>query len=97
VQEAEVRIPLTVAQEEALVKIPPEVYLADLNPIEAKDLAFGRKTKEVVLHDVRTQEEKQRVIADLKRQCAAAGQEYKPELYRPQLNANGSATLSCTR
>jgi len=93
VGEAEVRISLTVSHEEALVKMPPAVYLADLNPIEAKDLAFDRKTKEVVLHDIRTPEEKQRVIADLKRRCAAAGQEYKPELYRPQWNANGSATF----
>lgn len=93
VQDAEIRIPVTVSIEEAMVWMPPQVYLADLTPLETKGLAFDRNTKGVVTSDIRTKEQKENIIADLKRQCAASGQEYKPELYQPDLRANGSATF----
>ncbi len=93
VQDAEIRIPVTVSLEEAMVWMPPQVYLADLTPLETKGLAFDRNTKGVVTSDIRTKEQKENIIADLKRKCAASGQEYKPELYQPDLRANGSATF----
>jgi hypothetical protein len=45
VNEADIRIPLTVSIEEALLRMPPQVYLADLDPIEAQGIAFDRKNK----------------------------------------------------
>jgi len=45
VKDADIRIPVAVAIGEALSRMPPQVYLADLAPVEAKGIVFDRKTK----------------------------------------------------
>ena len=94
VRDADVRIPVTVSIEETLKRMPPDVYLADMTPTGTKGLAFDRRTKSAVMHDIRTPEQRENIIAEQKKQCAASGQEYKPEMYQPDLRAEGSATFA---
>jgi WD40 repeat protein len=95
IQKAEVRIPLTASFEEALNQMPPDVYLADLNPVETNGLSFDPVTKNAVTRDANTPEEKAKIIADRQQWCKERGQEYKPDFYQPNWQAaSGSATFA---
>jgi len=98
VKEAEIRIPVDVSLENAWGRMPPQAYLADLNPAERKELNFDPKTKSAVLRDVRSKEDKERIVAELKERCRKNNQEYKPEFYRlhgnPIMRVKGSATYT---
>ena len=96
VKEAEIRIPVGVSIEHAWARMPPQVYLADLNPTERKELNFDRKTKSAILRDIRSPEDKANIIARLKERCRRNKQEWKPEFYRlhgnPIMRVRGTAT-----
>ena len=62
VKDADVRIPVTVSIDDTLKRMPPDVYLADLNPTGTKGLAFDRKTKSAVMHDLGTPEQRESII-----------------------------------
>ena len=54
VSNAEIRVPVQVDVKAALLRMPPQVYLADLKPLERTDgLAFNPKTKSAIQRDVR--------------------------------------------
>jgi len=94
VKEADVRIPVTVDVDEAVLRMPPQVYLADLKPREAKALSFDPKTKAAVRRDIRPADEKAKMIAKIKEQCKKTGQKFNPAFYKPNVRAKGSATFS---
>jgi len=97
VKEAETRLPVTVSLDHARGRMPPQVYLADLKPLETDKLSFDRKTKNAVRWDVRSKEEIQKDIARVKRECKERGQEFTQEIYRVhghrKMRAKGSATF----
>ena len=67
VEDAELRAPVKVDVRGALLRMPPQVYLADLKPLETTDgLAFDPLSKNVIPIDVRDPKEKAAMIAKLK-------------------------------
>ena len=66
-ENAELRAPVKVDVKAALLRMPPQVYLADLTPLETTDgLAFDPLSKKVMQTDVRDPKEKAATIAKLK-------------------------------
>ena len=64
---ADVRAPVKVDVKGALLRMPPQVYLADLTPLETTDgLAFDPLSKKAMQTDVRDPKEKAATIATLK-------------------------------
>jgi hypothetical protein len=98
VKDSDIRVPVRVAPENAWGQMPPQAYLADLQPIEVKDLTFDPKTKSAILRDIRSPEDKAKIIAQLKERCRRNKQEWKPEFYRlhgnPIMRVRGSATYA---
>ena len=67
VENSELRAPVKVDVKAALLRMPPQVYLADLKPLETTDgLAFDPLSKKVMQTDVRDPKEKAATIAKLK-------------------------------
>ncbi len=67
VQNATLRAPVKVDVKGALLRMPPQVYLADLKPLETTDgLAFDPLSKKAMHIDVRDPKEKAATIAKLK-------------------------------
>ncbi len=67
VEDAELRASVKVDVRDALLRMPPQVYLADLKPLETTDgLAFDPLSKNVIPIDVRDPKEKAATIAKLK-------------------------------
>ena len=67
VSNADVRAPVKVDVKGALLRMPPQVYLADLTPLETTDgLAFDPLSKKAMQIDVRDPKEKAATIAKLK-------------------------------
>ena len=67
VNDAELRAPVKVDVKGALLRMPPQVYLADLTPLETTDgLAFDPLSKKAMHIDVRDPKEKAATIAKLK-------------------------------
>ena len=67
VKNAELRVPVKVDVTAALLRMPPQVYIADLKPLETTDgLAFDPLSKKVMQTDVRDPKEKAARIAKLK-------------------------------
>ena len=67
VENAELRAAVKVDVMGALLRMPPQVYLADLKPLETTDgLAFDPLSKNVIPIDVRDPKEKAATIAKLK-------------------------------
>ena len=67
VENAELRGPVKVDVKAALLRMPPQVYLADLKPLETTDgLAFDPLSKKAMQTDVRDPKEKAATIAKLK-------------------------------
>ena len=67
VENSELRAPVKVDVKAALLRMPPQVYLADLKPLETTDgLAFDPLSKKVMQTDVRDPKEKATTIAKLK-------------------------------
>ncbi|MFC1601023.1 hypothetical protein ACFL34_01575, partial [Candidatus Sumerlaeota bacterium] len=67
VKNAELRAPVKVDVKGALLRMPPQVYLADLTPLETTDgLAFDPLSKKVMHTDVRDPKEKAATISKLK-------------------------------
>ncbi|MFT6576147.1 MAG: hypothetical protein ACJA16_004354, partial [Akkermansiaceae bacterium] len=67
VENSELRAPVKVDVKAALLRMPPQVYLADLTPLETTDgLAFDPLSKKVMQTDVRDPKEKAATIAKLK-------------------------------
>ena len=66
-ENAELRVPVKVDVKGALLRMPPQVYLADLKPLETTDgLAFDPLSKKAMQTDVRDPKEKAATIAKLK-------------------------------
>jgi hypothetical protein len=64
VENAELRAPVKVNVKGALLRMPPQVYLADLKPLETTDgLAFDPQTKAAIQIDIRIPKEKAATIA----------------------------------
>ena len=67
VENSELRAPVKVDVKATLLRMPPQVYLADLTPLETTDgLAFDPLSKNVMQTDVRDPKEKAATIAKLK-------------------------------
>jgi len=67
VSNSELRAPVKVDVKGALLRMPPQVYLADLTPLETTDgLAFDPLSKKAMHIDVRDPKEKAATIAKLK-------------------------------
>ena len=67
VENSELRAPVKVDVKATLLRMPPQVYLADLKPLETTDgLAFDPLSKKVMQTDVRDPKEKAATIAKLK-------------------------------
>ena len=67
VSNSELRAPVKVDVKGALLRMPPQVYLADLKPLETTDgLAFDPLSKKAMHIDVRDPKEKAATIAKLK-------------------------------
>ncbi|MDP6629443.1 MAG: PA14 domain-containing protein [Kiritimatiellia bacterium] len=102
-QDAELRAPVKVEMRAALLRMPPQVYLADLTPLEITDgLAFDPLTKDVIQIDVRNPKEKAATIVKLKEEYKRADKKWDPKAYGrleehnggPILRVKGSVTVA---
>jgi len=103
VKNAEIRVPVKVAMTGALLRMPPQVYLADLKPLKITGgLAFDPKTKSAIQRDIRKPEEKAATIAKEKERYKKAKTKWDPKAYSrlgeddggPILRVTGSVTLA---
>jgi WD40 repeat protein len=103
VKDAEIRVLVTVAVKDALLRMPPQVYLADLQPLATTEgLAFDPKTKAAIRQDLRKPEEKAKTIAQQEGLFKQQGKVWDPKFYYnvgegdggPILRASGSATYA---
>ena len=103
VKDAELRAPVKVAMTDALLRMPPQVYLADLKPLEITGgLAFDPKTKDPIKRDIRKPGEKAATIAKEKERYKQAKTEWDPKGYGrlgeeeggPILRVSGSVTVA---
>ena len=87
----------------ALLRMPPQVYLADLKPLKVTGgLAFDPKTKSAIKHDIRKPKEKAATIAREKERYKKAKTKWDPKAYGrlaekaggPIMRASGSATYA---
>jgi hypothetical protein len=54
VSNAEIRVPVKVTMKDALLRMPPQVYIADLKPLKTSGgLTFNPKTKSAIQRDLR--------------------------------------------
>jgi WD40 repeat protein len=99
VPNAELRVPVKVNVKGALMRLPPQVYLADLKPLKITDgLAFDPQSKEFIRIDIRNPKEKASTIAKLK----ASSKKWDPKAYGrmnekdggPMLRVKGSVTVA---
>jgi len=109
---AEIRVPVKVTVDgkqrrdgtwPALLRMPPQVYLADLKPLKVTGgLAFDPKTKSAIKHDIRKPKSKAATIAREKERYKQAKTKWDPKAYGrlsekaggPILRASGSATYA---
>jgi WD40 repeat protein len=100
---AEIRVPVKVNVKDAVSKMAPQVYLADLKPLKVTGgLAFNPKTKSALQHDVRKPKEKAAAIAKEKERYKKAKMTWDPEAYGrlgykeggPIMRASGSVTVA---
>ena len=100
---AEIRVPVKVEVKAAWLRMPPQVYLADLKPLEITGgLAFNPKTKDPIKRDIRKPEEKAATIAKEKERYKKAKTEWDPKAYSrvgekeggPILRVSGSVTVA---
>ena len=103
VENAELRAPVKVDVKGALLRMPPQVYLADLTPLERTGgLAFNPKTKSAIPRDVRKPAEKAATIAKEKERYKKAKTKWDPKAYGrlhereggPIMTVTGSATYA---
>ena len=103
VPNSELRVPVKVDVKAAWLRMPPQVYLADLKPLETTDgLAFNPKTKDPIKRDIRKPEEKAATIAKEKERYKKAKTEWDPKAYSrvgekeggPILRVSGSVTVA---
>ncbi|MDE2658231.1 MAG: hypothetical protein OSB61_12315, partial [Verrucomicrobiota bacterium] len=103
VSNAEIRVPVKVDVKSALLRMPPQVYLADLKPLEITGgLAFNPKTKSAIQRDIRKPQEKAATIAREKARYKKAKKEWNiAGYYRvgekeggPILRIDGSVTVA---
>jgi len=103
VADAEIRIPVKVHAKAALLRMPPQVYLADLKPTATTEgLSFDPKTKAAIGKDIRKPEEKAKFIAEAKAEFKKAKLPWDPDWYikrgerdkGPILRVNGTATYA---
>ncbi|MBT7700285.1 MAG: hypothetical protein HN700_08315, partial [Verrucomicrobia bacterium] len=87
----------------ALLRMPPQVYLADLKPLKVTGgLAFDPKTKSALQRDIRKPKEKAATIAKEKERYKKAKTKWDPKAYGrlgeraggPVMRASGSATYA---
>ena len=87
----------------ALLRMPPQVYLADLKPLKVTGgLAFDPKTKSAIKHDIRKPKEKAATIAREKERYKQAKTKWDPKAYGrlaekaggPIMRVTGSATYA---
>jgi len=101
---AQLRVPVKVNMKDALLRMPPQVYIADLKPVGITGgLAFDLQTKSAIRRDVRKPEEKAATIAKQKELYKKAGKKWDPKAYYrlherneggPILRVTGSATYA---
>jgi len=101
---AELRVPVKVEVNAALLRMPPQVYLADLKPLETTHgLAFDPQSKDVIRVDIRDPKEKAATIAKEKKKYEKAGKKWDPKAYGrmlehaeggPMLRVKGSVTVA---
>ena len=109
---AEIRVPVKVTVDgkvrrdgtyPALLRMPPQVYLADLKPLKVTGgLAFDPKTKSAIKHDIRKPKEKAATIAREKERYKQAKTKWDPKAYGrlaekaggPIMRVTGSATYA---
>ncbi len=103
VSNADIRVPVKVDVKAALLRMPPQVYLADLKPLEITGgLAFNPKTKDPIKRDIRKPEEKAATIAKEKERYKKAKREWDPKAYYrleewkggPIIRVSGSVTVA---
>jgi WD40 repeat protein len=103
VKNAELRVPVKVDVTAALLRMPPQVYIADLKPLEITGgLAFNPQTKSAIRRDIRKPEEKAASIAKEKERYKKARTTWDPKAYGrlhedkggPILRVTGSATYA---
>ncbi|MDE0911386.1 MAG: PA14 domain-containing protein, partial [Myxococcota bacterium] len=103
VSNAEIRVPVQVDVKAALLRMPPQVYLADLKPLEITGgLAFNPENKDPIKRDIRKPEEKAATIAKEKERYKKAKTEWDPKAYSrlgekeggPILRVSGSVTVA---
>jgi hypothetical protein len=103
VENSELRAPVKVNVKGALLRMPPQVYLADLKPLEITDgLAFDPQTKAAIEIDIRIPKEKAATIAKEKEKYKAAGKKWDPKAYGrleehhggPMRRVKGSVTVA---
>ena len=81
------RVPVKVDVTAALLRMPPQVYLADLKPLEITGgLAFDPQTKSAIRHDIRKPKEKAATIAKEK-------ERYK----KARTSGTPKPTVDCTK
>ena len=96
VKNAELRAGVKVDVTAALLRMPPQVYLADLKPLEITGgLAFDPQIKGAIARDLRTPEEKAATIAKQKELYKKEKREWDPKAYnrlgedKGRLNCSG--------
>ena len=103
VKNAELRAAVKVDVTGALSRMPPQVYLADLKPLEITGgLAFDPQTKGAIPRDVRKPKEKAAAIAKQKELYKKEKREWDPKAYNrlgekeggPIMRITGSATYA---
>ena len=97
VSNAEIRVPVQVDVKAALLRMPPQVYLADLKPLERTDgLAFNPKTKSAIQRDVRKPQEKAAAIAKEKERYKKAKTKWDPKAYGRLHESKGGPIMRVT-
>lgn len=103
VSNAEIRVPVKVDVTAALLRMPPQVYIADLKPLKITGgLAFNPKTKSAIQRDIRKPQEKAAAIAKEKERYKKAKTTWDPKAYSrlgeeeggPILRVSGSVTVA---
>ena len=81
-ESAEIRVPVKVDVTGALLRMPPQMYIADLKPLEITGgLAFDPQIKGAIARDLRTPEEKAATIAKQKELYKKEKREWDPKAY----------------
>ena len=95
VENAELRAPVKVDVKGALLRMPPQVYVAGLKPLETTNgIAFDPQTKAAIQIDIRNPKEKAATIGKLKENYKTTPENHKTTPISPPSNLRQPSSLT---